>query len=169
MSTLSKRRGRKGDGALIIPHKPAPWNLHVKSSWVFPFFVNETKLHNLVKSNEMASFFTTGIGTAMIIRYGDSPAGAYDELLIALPVKTPLLVKEYVSPRTIPLIYVSEEASLRNGRKNWGIRKEMANFEFKESKSFLYTTTSVKITDRYTDQLLLEASFNRYSDYRLTL
>lgn len=98
----------------------------------------------------------------MIIRYGDSPAGAYDELLIALPVKTPVLKKEYVAPRTIPLIYVSEEASLRNGRKNWGIRKEMANFEFIEVKSSLTTTTAVKITDRYNGALLLDASLKRY-------
>ena len=98
----------------------------------------------------------------MIIRYGDSPAGAYDELLIALPVKTPVLKKEFIAPRTIPLIYVSAEASLRNGRKNWGIRKEMANFEFSETTSWLATTTSVKITDRYTGEYLLEASFKRY-------
>ena len=99
------------------------------------------------------------LGTAMIIRYGDSPAGAYDELLIALPVKTPELKKEYMAPRTIPLIYVSSEASLRNGRKNWGIRKENANFEFKENVGWLTSTTSVKITDRYTGELILDASF----------
>jgi hypothetical protein len=101
------------------------------------------------------------LGTAMIIRYGDSPAGAYDELLIALPVKTPLLKKEYIAPRSIPLIYVSSEASLRNGRKNWGIRKENANFEFKEAAGWLTSITSIKITDRYTGELIFDASFKR--------
>jgi hypothetical protein len=169
---LSKRRARKGDGALIIQDKPAPWNLHVKSSWVFPFLVNEAKLDSLLKSSkDKANLYTAGIGnktpiellgTAMIIRYGDSPAGAYDELLIALPVKTPILKKEYVAPRSIPLIYVSSEASLRNGRKNWGIRKENANFQFKESAGWLTSITSIKITDRYTGELILDASFKRY-------
>jgi hypothetical protein len=103
------------------------------------------------------------LGTAMIIRYGDSPAGAYDELLIALPVKTPVLQKEYMAPRAIPLIYVSSESSLRNGRKNWGIRKENANFEFEETAGWLTSTTSVKITDRYSGELILDASLGRYS------
>lgn len=61
--TLSRRRGRKGDGALIIPEKPAPWNLHVKSSWVFPFFVSQAKLDALLKSSkEKTSLYTAGIG-----------------------------------------------------------------------------------------------------------
>ena len=98
---------------------------------------------------------------ANIIRYGDSPAGAYDELLIALPVKNPVLKREYVAPRSIPLIYVSSESSLRNGRKNWGTRKEMANFEFSVPESWIMTTTTVRITDRYSGELILDASFKR--------
>jgi hypothetical protein len=60
---LSKRRARKGDGALIIQDQPAPWNLHVKSSWVFPFLVSDAKLDALIKSSkDKANLYTAGIG-----------------------------------------------------------------------------------------------------------
>ncbi|KAL4902045.1 hypothetical protein BDW74DRAFT_187037 [Aspergillus multicolor] len=64
----------------------------------------------------------------MIIRYEDTDVGPYDELI--------LIPGRAVNPNTkkaemrISNIYVSTEASVWNGRRNWNIPKHRANFVF---------------------------------------
>ncbi|MFB9995321.1 hypothetical protein ACFFLM_25575 [Deinococcus oregonensis] len=68
------------------------------------------------------------LGALMLLRYADSPVGPYDELLWAtLPNPSP------AGPRLqVQRIVVSSEASVRWGRRNWGIPKGLARFEWQE-------------------------------------
>ncbi|KAL2867802.1 uncharacterized protein BJX67DRAFT_352280, partial [Aspergillus lucknowensis] len=64
----------------------------------------------------------------MIVRYEDSEVGPYDELI--------LIPGRAVNPHTgkaemrISTIYVSTDASVWNGRRNWNIPKQRAVFDF---------------------------------------
>ncbi len=71
--------------------------------------------------------YTGGFASMMLVNYADSNVGPYSELLF-IPGKFDYKGKKW---QTISKIYVSSEASIVNGRKNWGIPKERATFEFK--------------------------------------
>lgn len=66
----------------------------------------------------------------MLVRYENSPVGPYDELLwAAAPHPSP------AGPRPqVQRIVVSSEDSVRWGRRNWGIPKGLARFEWQEDK-----------------------------------
>lgn len=80
---------------------------------------------------------TQTLGTLMLVRYADSPVGPYDELLWATaPNPSP------VGPRPqVQKIVVSSEGSVEWGRRNWGIPKGLARFEWQEEAQ----TTQVRI------------------------
>ncbi|KAF8512825.1 hypothetical protein JB92DRAFT_3143667 [Gautieria morchelliformis] len=76
-----------------------------------------------------AGTFRGGLGaaTVQVVRYTDSPAGPYDELLY--------IPGRFDNPSgkahlRITRIYVSTDASTYNGRKNWNIPKHVARFAF---------------------------------------
>lgn len=171
---LTKKIQRKEDGKLIISSSPSPWNLKVKNSWIFPFSKKNKRTTRINKS-EISTIITTnplnngnkeyeredkdGLGMVMIISYSDSNAGPYDELLFAIPCNKPVISNELLPTYRIPVIYVSTEASVRNGRKNWGIRKELANFKWTHTNGFLHQITTLIVTDRLTDEILFDGSF----------
>lgn len=64
-------------------------------------------------------------GLMLFVRYTDSDVGPYDELLWLDPWGLSL---GGARRHTITRIYVSTEASVFNGRINWGIPKELASF-----------------------------------------
>lgn len=66
------------------------------------------------------------IGAVMLVNYRSSPVGPYGELLFIPALYT---VKDRLC-FTISKIYVDSQNSLINGRKNWGIPKEYADFEW---------------------------------------
>ena len=66
------------------------------------------------------------VGTVMIVNYTASPVGPYQELLF-IPGLFQFGSKTSFS---ISKIYVSTPESVWNGRYNWGIPKELANFLF---------------------------------------
>lgn len=70
------------------------------------------------------------VGTLMLVRYAASPVGPYDELLwVTMRNGSP------VGPRPqVQKIVVSSEASVRWGRRNWGIPKSLARFEWQEGQ-----------------------------------
>lgn len=66
------------------------------------------------------------IGTIMLVNYQTSPVGPYQELLFI-----PGLFRfGNETCFSISKIYVSSQASVWNGRHNWGIPKEQADFSF---------------------------------------
>ena len=149
---LTKKNERKEDGKLIIKDSPSPWRLEVENSWIIPFNYkkNQQTFLNLTNS-EYNRQDTNGLGMVMAISYSNSNCGPYDELLFGIPCKNPNFQNEEILPTyRIPVIYVSTEESVRNGRKNWGIRKELANFKWKHTNGFLHQITSLVVTDRLT-------------------
>tara|TARA_B100001094_G_scaffold326904_1_gene383976 strand:- start:727 stop:1437 length:711 start_codon:yes stop_codon:yes gene_type:complete len=78
-----------------------------------------------------------GFAMVMFVRYDSSSAGPYDELLF-LPMHS--FPFGAVKGRTISKIYVSSRVSVDSGRKNWGIPKELADFEIEENSTRLAVT-----------------------------
>ncbi|KAF8315726.1 hypothetical protein DL93DRAFT_2227364 [Clavulina sp. PMI_390] len=74
--------------------------------------------------------FVGGMGMVMIVRYKDSPAGPYDELIMI-----PGSFKNPKGPPSLRVtrIYVSSMKSIWNGRRNWNIPKHLAHFTFTPS------------------------------------
>lgn len=129
---------------------PAPWNLSGKGYiLLYKFsksFVEEKA--NLPKFLE--GHFAGGLGALMLVDYNTSNAGPYGELLL-IPGKFRYKGKKL---NTISKIYVSTMASVENGRKNWGIPKELADFSFQS-------------TDSHTEKVSIFSGENTIADFIL--
>ncbi|KAF5317699.1 hypothetical protein D9619_012643 [Psilocybe cf. subviscida] len=122
-----------------IPVAPAPWILK-GTSWTFILsglstttsfpagFSAEFQTEALVEGGQFAG----GFGGILLVSYSESPVGPYDEL-IYLPGKWKYAGKGEAF--RITRIYVSSKASTMNGRRNWNIPKQVANFQWSESSS----------------------------------
>jgi len=75
--------------------------------------------------NELRGRFCGGIGALMLVDYATSPAGPYRELVF-LPGRFEVRGRRHP---VITRIFVSSEASVRSGRANWALPKELATFE----------------------------------------
>lgn len=64
-------------------------------------------------------------GVLMLVRYAASPVGPYDELLWAAPTRTPAGWRPQVRA-----IVVNSKESVIWGRRNWGIPKHLAHFDW---------------------------------------
>ena len=108
---------------------PAPWNLRGKGY----IFIYKFKKDFIEQSGNVPPFldgaFAGGFGSVMLVNYKESNAGPYGELLF-IPGKFRFGGKRL---DTISKIYVSTMESVANGRANWGIPKEKADFSFKET------------------------------------
>jgi len=105
---------------------PAPWNLSGKGyillyKFTESFVEEKANLPEFLKGN-----FAGGFGALMLVDYSSSDAGPYGELLL-IPGK---FIHQGKRLNTISKIYVSTMASVENGRRNWGIPKELAEFSF---------------------------------------
>ncbi|KAJ6260637.1 hypothetical protein Dda_4864 [Drechslerella dactyloides] len=119
-----------------IKHVPGPWECTGESWWFvcYPLTAKQ-KLHegaiNPLDFHDGANNFVGGIGLIMIVRYSDTPVGPYDELLYAPGhFSTPHASS---SRYRITNIYVSSKETTYNGRRNWGIPKHLAVFNFDHS------------------------------------
>ncbi len=103
-----------------------PWKL-TGNGYIFTFWFSEKwakafgHLHGFQQKNAQGGF-----GTVMLVDYHSSDVGPYRELLI-VPGRFKLNGKKQFS---ISKIYVSSYESVWNGINNWGIPKELADFEF---------------------------------------
>lgn len=126
---------------------PAPWTLSGKGYillYKFPrnFVEEKTNIPDFLKGQ-----FTGGFGTLMLVDYSSSDAGPYSEMLL-IPGKFKHIGKKL---NTISKIYVSTMASVENGRRNWGIPKELADFSFQN-----IDTNSEKITIYSKENIIAE-------------
>jgi len=129
---------------------PAPWTLSGKGYillYKFPktFVEEKTSLPEFLKGH-----FAGGFGALMLVDYTSSDAGPYGELLL-IPGK---FKHEGKKLNTISNIYVSTMASVINGRKNWGIPKELADFSFQS-------------TDRNTETVSVFSGENMVAEFTL--
>jgi hypothetical protein len=103
----------------------APWAL-TGEGWVALFRLSATDAARPgVTRPELRDHWRGGIGAVAFMRYRTSGVGPYDELLFipglaAVGGKTAF---------TISQIYVTSEASVVNGRTNWGIPKDHADMQ----------------------------------------
>nr|WP_252362278.1 acetoacetate decarboxylase family protein [Acinetobacter cumulans] len=119
-----------------VIQSPPPWKLQgagfILNYWVTPRFIQQSAIlhHSPSPIGRMIQ--------VMLVRYESSPVGAYDELLI---LDHPLISKRVLS--SIPKIYVSTLASVTHGQTLWGIPKELAQFEWRDTKLGLTCTVRV--------------------------
>lgn len=157
MSRSSKDVPPKG-----IDEALPPWTLDAEV-WVFPNWSTSSRVRSFDATaglepgsihpledpsawlqSPTVDRFLGGAGGWMLYRYASSPAGPYDELIYVAGV--------FDSPRSktrglrITNIYVSTEASVWNGRRNWNIPKHRADFTWSHplrAKKFQTQTVSV--------------------------
>lgn len=105
---------------------PAPWTLAGRGfilTYHFPAaFIRES---GFLQDN-WKEFKWSGFGFVMLFDYEVSPVGPYHELIF-IPGKT---IFGESKLGTISKNYVDSVASMQNGRKNWGIPKELAEFNW---------------------------------------
>ncbi len=110
---------------------PAPWSLRGKGYiLIYKFKRDFVEKHGNVP-DFLQGHYAGGFGSVMLVDYQQSDAGPYGELLF-IPGKFKFKGKRL---DTISKIYVSSEESVVNGRTNWGIPKERADFEFEQLNS----------------------------------
>jgi len=108
---------------------PAPWRLTGKG-YILIYRFHDLRLTG---PGSLPSFFedkfVEGFGALMLVDYSSSNAGPYIELLF-IPGRFLIQGRRFYS---ITSIYVSTEASLINGRRNWGIPKMLAQARFEKT------------------------------------
>lgn len=117
---------------------PAPWTLRGYGYILLYRF--GTGFANSQAPDFLSNKALPGFGSVMLVNYQTSDCGPYGELLV-IPGKYQY---DQEKKHTISKIYVSSQASVDNGRINWGIPKELAqfNFEPQSDKSEKVTVTS---------------------------
>lgn len=107
---------------LTPPDVPAPWTLRGDAHVVLA----RSPRRPSAELGAGVSMRPGRIGALAFIRYAESNVGPYDELLWLAPWA---LRVGRARLHTVTRIYVSSEASLHNGRREWGFPKELARFE----------------------------------------
>lgn len=107
-----------------VRRAPAPWTLH-GSAWILVLRLPEALRRapeHLTPPLRDAGF--RGPSVVMFVDYRDSPAGPYRELLY-IPGR---FTDRGHSAWSVTRIWVSTWESVVNGRRNWGIPKDRADF-----------------------------------------
>jgi hypothetical protein len=110
------------DRPLIVP---PPWRLAGRG-WVFLFTFERHFLHEggFVPAG-LPDGFEGNLGALVLVDYRESPVGPYRELLFS--VGRNLRWRHHLL--SVSRIYVSSAASAASGRANWGLPKEVAEFQ----------------------------------------
>lgn len=113
-----------------VPRAPAPWTLH-GAGWILlvdlPEAVRQDARH---VPEALQGLPLEGPSIVMFVDYADSPAGPYRELLY-IPGR--VLFPDGRRAWSVTRIYVSSWDSVVNGRLNWGIPKDRADFDCRSS------------------------------------
>ena len=108
------------------PRAPAPWTLtgcgYIAAIRCDPDYLDACCFLESARARGRRG----RIAYMMLVDYTDSPVGPYQELLF-IPGRVSTTTG--ASHWTISRIFVSTEASVSNGRDNWGIPKELADFD----------------------------------------
>lgn len=104
---------------------PAPWRLHGHGYTFFVKLPMPRGRAELFAPTELAEARFGQLGCVMYVEYTASPVGPYRELLF-MPGTFRFGARRLPS---ITKIYVSSQASVVSGQQNWGIPKELADFD----------------------------------------
>jgi hypothetical protein len=112
--------------------KPAPWKLNGEAFVaVYKFSKQFVNQYGFLEKYQIDNF-DAGFGTIMCVNYSSSAVGPYFELLFipgVINLKS-LNLGTIKSGFSISKIFVSTNESVQNGINNWGIPKEVADFEW---------------------------------------
>lgn len=111
------------DPSIRVAAVPAPWELEGRG-YIVLYRLSEEFRRERSFQPELARS-SGGLGALMLVDYSSSNAGPYRELLF-MPGKLELNGGRW---QRITKIYVSTMDSVLNGRANWAIPKERADFE----------------------------------------
>lgn len=105
-----------------------PWNLSGSGYIIlYKFSKNYLEKENLIPKF-LKGRQCKGFGAIMLLDFKKSPIGAYQELLF-IPSKFEMGSKKLA---TITKTYVSTQCGVNSGSNNWGILKELANFQIEK-------------------------------------
>lgn len=124
--------------------QPAPWKLTGEAYILLYKFSDKFIKENGFLADYQTNNWAGGFGTVMCVNYFSSNVGPYFELLF-IPGKInlkKLYLGKIKTGFTISKIYVSTMDSVENGKNNWGIPKELADFQWNK---FSENTTEVKV------------------------
>jgi len=107
---------------------PAPWSLTGRGFVLLYYFPAAFNQQFGFMADYQQAGYKGGLGAVMLVDYNSSDVGPYYELLF-IPGLFYLGGKLTFS---ISKIYVSSYDSLWNGRENWAIPKELAQFKVSE-------------------------------------
>ncbi len=130
---------------------PPPWTLRGKGFVLVYRFERDWALEQGFIPASRRSSFIGGFGAVMLVDYLESNCGPYRELLF-VPGKFRL--NNGSVNYAITKIYVSTQISVDSGIANWGIPKELADFEWHSSQS----SDEIQISRH--GQTMLEAQFS---------
>lgn len=124
---MQKIEPMNSDAAAPLTDAPAPWTLNGRGYICMlrapqALLDDGRFLQDSLKGRRGAS----GYCYLMLVDYSDSPVGPYHELLL-IPGTFPF--EDGRRHLSISRIFVSSLDSVVNGRRNWGIPKELAQFE----------------------------------------
>jgi hypothetical protein len=121
------------DGLPTVPAAPAPWLLR-GAGYVFVLRLPEAlRDEQCFVPPSLAGKRRSRWAYVMYMDYASSPAGPYRELLI-VPGTFDFQPGTFSS---ITRIYVSTYASVVNGRANWGIPKDQADFDVRQEDQYI--------------------------------
>ncbi len=115
----------------MVEKAPAPWNLTGNGYVILYWFKKEKLKNRCFLDDYLKESYLGGRGCVMLVDYKSSNVGPYKELLF-IPGKIRF---EGQNLYTISKIFVSTLDSVVNGRENWGIPKEHANFSWMSDKN----------------------------------
>ncbi|KAI8974526.1 hypothetical protein BD414DRAFT_468052 [Trametes punicea] len=130
-------------GSLTIQPQPAPWTVQAEVWWfitslghrpepgeTLPISYFPSQEEQLYKASTEPNVFRGGRGFVTLVRYSHSPIGSFEELTI--------IPGEFANPFNKPMhrvtrTYVSNLEAVINGRSNWSLPRELAEFVFTPS------------------------------------
>lgn len=130
---------------------PAPWSLQ-GDAFLLPTF--RTKKIKQYDANPLHGAKHWGLaGGILLARYHDTAVGPYNELIFTSGLHR---LGSHVGFH-ISQIYVDSASSLLGGRLNWGVPKELADFDWQIKDQVI----QVKVTLRGKSQPFLTATFDQ--------
>ncbi|KAJ3306229.1 hypothetical protein HDV03_000149 [Kappamyces sp. JEL0829] len=130
----------------------APWQLTGQFFGVLAGWTSESgagACDSSTPEHNMAMRRTGNQFLGLMVSYATSPVGPYDELVVSQPFQD---VQGHGKPAMrVTRIYVSTLETLINGRDNWDVPKELANFTtvFASTKDDLVNKAAVELDRSY--------------------
>lgn len=149
---------------------PAPWKLNGSGVILLYRFNTDFIRQHANIPPDLQSRYVGGLGAVMLVDYRTSPVGGYRELLF-IPGRFKWGRQRYY---VITQIYVSTLESVVSGQENWGIPKQLADFDIQQpdtnTRRFIAHKDGTPFFDATVESGILRFPFNTWvSPFRAIL